>query len=314
MKRGELLVFGAVLLALIALSRVLPSYSLELATRIAIFALFAMSLDLMVGYTGLASLGHAAFFGIAGYAVGLLALGGASATLIVPVALAVTLVASLVFAALSLRATGVYFLMLTLALAQIVWGLAYQWRSFTGGDDGLPGIARPAFGALRFSEPANFLLLTAGCFIVAAVLLLLIVRSPFGLGLQGIRESPTRMAALGYNVWLHRYIASNIAALFAGLAGMLHAWHNGIVTPGQMGLVTSAEALLMVILGGAGTIIGPMIGALVIVLVEFLVNRYTERWVSVLGAIYILVVVAAPQGLYAPLRAHSVRLFHRATK
>jgi branched-chain amino acid transport system permease protein len=122
------------------------------------------------------------------------------------------------------------------------------------------------------------------------------------------------MAALGYNVWLHRFMASNIAAVLAGLAGMLHAWHNGIVTPGQMGLVTSAEALLMVILGGAGTIIGPMLGALVIVLVEFLVNRYTERWVSVLGAIYILVVVAAPQGLYAPLRAHSLRLFHRGTK
>jgi branched-chain amino acid transport system permease protein len=165
---------------------------------------------------------------------------------------------------------------------------------------------------VRLGDAGNFYLLTTICFVVVAGLLLLIVRSPFGLTLQGVRESPSRMAALGYNVWLHRYIASIIAALLAGLAGALHAWHNGIVTPSQMGLITSAEALLMVILGGAGTIVGPVLGTIVIVLLEFTVNRFTERWVSVLGIVYILVVVAAPQGLYAPLRAQGQRLFRKA--
>jgi len=310
--RFRLLGFGAVFAMLAALPQMLPGYSLELATRIGIFAIFAMSLDLLVGYLGLSSLGHAAFFGVSGYAIGLVALDVTNdALLIVSGALAATLIVALVFNALALRASGVYYLMLTLALAQVAWGVAFQWRSVTGGDDGLPGIPRPIIGSVRFSDPADFYLLTTLCCLAAAAILLLIVRSPFGLTLQGIRESPTRMAALGYNVWLHRYIASIIAALLAGLAGALHAWHNGIVTPSQMSVVTSAEALLMVILGGTGTIIGPVIGSIVIVLFEFLVNRYTERWVSVLGLIYILVVVAAPQGLYAPIRAQSIRLFHR---
>jgi branched-chain amino acid transport system permease protein len=210
-----------------------------------------------------------------------------------------------------LRASGVYFLMLTLALAQIIWGVAFQWRSLTGGDDGMPAISRPSIGTVRFSDAADFYLLTSVCFVVGLSLLLLIVRSPFGLTLEGIRESPSRMATLGYNVWLHRYIASLIAALLAGLAGALQAWHTGIVTPNQLGLVTSAEALLMVILGGTGTIIGPVIGSIVIVLFEFLVNRYTERWVSILGAIYILVVIAAPQGVYPMLHRQALRLWRR---
>ncbi len=157
----------------------------------------------------------------------------------------------------------------------------------------------------------SFYLFTAFCFATSAGFLMALVRSPFGLTLLGIRESPSRMAALGYNVWLHRYIASNIAALIAGLAGALYAWHNGIVTPNQMGLITSAEALIMVILGGAGTIVGPAVGAIVIVVLEFLVNRYTERWVSILGLIYIFVVVAAPQGLYALAGNIGRRAFRR---
>jgi branched-chain amino acid transport system permease protein len=309
---SQLLRFATLLAVLAACSRVLPGYALELATRIGIFAIFAMSLDLLVGYLGLSSLGHAAFFGVSGYAVGLVALGVTGNILVViAAALSATLMVALVFVALALRASGVYFLMLTLALAQIAWGLAFQWRSLTGGDDGLPGIPRPFIGSAQLTDPADFYLLTTACFVATAALLLLIVRSPFGLALQGIRESPSRMAALGYNVWLHRYVASIIAALLAGLAGALHAWHNGIVTPGQMSLITSAEALLMVILGGAGTIIGPVMGAVVIVLFEFLVNRYTDRWVSVLGLIYIVLVVAAPQGLYTPIRAQAARFLRR---
>ena len=302
--------WGAIFMLLATLSRVLPPYALELATRIEIFAIFAASLDLLVGYVGLTSLGHAAFFGFAGYAVGLAAAAITdSGLLALLAALAATLAMALIFSALALRASGVYFLMLTLALAQIIWGVALQWRSLTGGDDGMPAIFRPLIGTVRFSDATDFYLLTTVCFAICLSLLLLIVRSPFGLSLEGIRESPSRMSSLGYNVWLHRYIALIVAGLLAGWAGALQAWHTGIVTPNQLGLVTSAEALLMVILGGTGTIVGPVVGSIVIVLVEFVINRYTERWVSVLGVIYILVVVAAPQGLYPMVHRQVLRLW-----
>lgn len=303
----------AILFAVLgALSALLPTYALELATRVGIFAIFAMSLDLLVGYTGLASLGHAAFFGLAGYCAGLTTLAVTREPgQILLMSLTATLVFSLLFSALALRTSGIYYLMLTLALAEIAWGIAFQWREITGGDDGLPGIPRPVLAGTPLTGTTSFYLFTAFCFATSAGFLMALVRSPFGLTLLGIRESPSRMAALGYNVWLHRYIASNIAALIAGLAGALYAWHNGIVTPNQMGLITSAEALIMVILGGAGTIVGPAVGAIVIVVLEFLVNRYTERWVSILGLIYIFVVVAAPQGLYALAGNIGRRAFRR---
>ncbi|HTE84830.1 MAG TPA: branched-chain amino acid ABC transporter permease, partial [Dehalococcoidia bacterium] len=240
----------AVLLA--ALSLVLPSYDLTLATRILIFAVLAMSLDLLVGYTGLSSLGHAAFFGIAGYTLGLLSKNlthNLALTFIAAIFVSAALAA--VFGALVLRSRGVYFMMLTLALAQVVWGIAFQWRSFTGGDDGLPGIARPFIGSFQLVDSRSFYLFTLVLFVASASVLLLIVRSPFGLTLQGIRESGSRMSALGYNVRLHQLLAFVIAGAFAGVAGALLALQAGITTPASLGLLTGAEALLMVLLGGA---------------------------------------------------------------
>lgn len=296
------------------LSHVLSSYYLVLATRILIFAVFAMSLDLLVGYVGLASLGHAAFFGVAGYATGLLALKVSNnLALTLGVSLVFTFGVSLIFAALSLRAKQIYFLMLTLALSQVVWGIAFEWRSLTGGDDGLPGIPRPVVGPWQLTDGPSFFLFTSVLFLISAAILLLIVRSPFGLTLEGIRESPSRMSALGYNVWLHQYLAFVISAIFAGVAGSLLAWQNGIVSPTQLQIVTSAEALLMVILGGAGTMFGPFIGSIVIVLLEYLVSQHTERWESILGIIYIVVVLGAPRGIYPPMRDAVIRLFRRRT-
>jgi len=298
----------AVLLA--ALSLVLPSYDLTLATRILIFAVLAMSLDLLVGYTGLSSLGHAAFFGIAGYTLGLLSKNlthNLALTFIAAIFVSAALAA--VFGALVLRSRGVYFMMLTLALAQVVWGIAFQWRSFTGGDDGLPGIARPFIGSFQLVDSRSFYLFTLVLFVASASVLLLIVRSPFGLTLQGIRESGSRMSALGYNVRLHQLLAFVIAGAFAGVAGALLALQAGITTPASLGLLTGAEALLMVLLGGAGTMVGPFIGAIAVVLLEFIVSAHTDRWQSVLGIIYILVVIGAPSGIYPPLRSGWIRLW-----
>jgi branched-chain amino acid transport system permease protein len=313
MKKASIAIGSLAFIALlIILSQSLTSYYLVLATRILIFAVFAMSLDLLVGYVGLPSLGHAAFFGFAGYATGLFALRVANnLALTIGAAVLVTLLMAIPFAALSLRTKGVYFLMLTLALAQVVWGIAFEWRALTGGDDGLPGIPRPVVGSFTMASSSSFFLFTGALFVISSAVMLLIVRSPFGLTLQGIRESPSRMSALGYNVWLHELLAFLLSSVFAGLAGSLLAYQNGIVSPTQLFVSSSAEALLMVILGGAGTMIGPFIGSIVVVLLEYLVSQHTERWETALGIIYILVVMGAPRGIYPPMRDAVARMLRR---
>jgi branched-chain amino acid transport system permease protein len=289
----------AVLAVLMLLPLGLSSYQTGLATKMLILALFAMSLDLLLGYTGLASLGHAAFFGVAAYAVGLLTLrSGWNPWLTLPAALGAATLTGALYGLLALRARGTYFLMITLALAQVLWGVAFGWRTMTGGDDGLPGVPRPALAlpwSLGDTVPFYyFVLLVVG---TAAALLVCIVRSPFGYALRGIRESESRMLALGYNAWRYKYSAFVLAAAFAGLSGALYAFYNRFVGIEYLHVVRSAEALLMVILGGAGTLVGPAIGAALIVLLENVISNYTQRWLMILGGIYVLVTLLAPRGL-----------------
>ena len=292
--------WGVVVLAVLALLPLgLSSYQTSLATKMLILALFAMSLDLLLGYTGLASLGHAAFFGVAAYAVGLLTLrAGWNPWLAFPVALAAAAALGALYGLLALRARGTYFLMITLALAQVLWGIAFGWRTMTGGDDGLPSVPRPSLPlpwSLGDTTPFYYLvLLVVG---LAMVMLVCIVRSPFGYALRGIRESESRMLALGYNAWRYKYLAFVLAAAFAGLSGALYACYNRFVGIEYLHVVRSAEALLMVILGGAGTLVGPAIGAALIVLLENVISNYTQRWLMVLGAIYVVVTLVAPRGL-----------------
>ena len=307
--RPRLAAIGAGALVLLLLPYFLPSYYLGLATKMLIFALFAMSLDLLLGYTGLVSLGHAAFFGVAAYTVGLLALRAeASVWLALPAGLLAAGVTAAFFGLLALRAHGSYFLMITLALAQVLWAIAFGWRSLTGGDDGLPNIPRPELPlpwSLADSMPYYyFVLLVVGA---AAALLACIVQSPFGYALRGIRESESRMLALGYNVWRYKYLAYVLAGLFGGLAGCLYVYENRFVSPEYLHVVRSAEVLLMVILGGAGTLGGPAIGAGLIVLLENVISAYTERWLMVLGSIYVVVTLIAPRGLVGFLRDYRRR-------
>lgn len=298
----SLLVFSVVVL--VFLPTILPSYYVGLVVRMLIFAIFAMSLDLLMGYTGLPSLGHAAFLGVAAYAVGIFSLRVMNNLIIsLALGLGVALITAAVFGVLVLRARGSQFLMLTLALSQVLWGIAFNWKSFTGGDDGLPRIPRPQLGMfLDLSGAINFYYFTLMFFAVAVVTMYLIVNSPFGMSLEGIRESETRMRALGYNVWLHQYLAYLISGAFAGLAGVLFAFFDGFVSPSDLHIVTSAKVILMVVLGGAGTLFGPVLGAVMIVALENLVSAYTQRWLTILGVIYVLVVLFAPGGLYGPIR------------
>jgi branched-chain amino acid transport system permease protein len=294
---GSLAAGIVVLALLLALPQMMRPYYVGLVTKMVIFALFAMSLDLLLGYTGLASLGHAAFFGVAAYAVALLVLrAGVGSWIAFPAAVAASTVTGALIALLALRARGSYFLMITFALAQVVWSVAFGWRSFTNGDDGMPGVRRPNFGWSLDSTQSYyyFVLVVVG---LAALLLLAIVKSPFGRALRGIRESETRMQALGYDVWRYRFVAFVLAAGFAGLAGALYAYFNRFVGPEYLHVIQSAEALIMVILGGAGTLLGPAIGAALIVFLEDYVSSMTEHWLLVLGIIYVLVTLFAPRGL-----------------
>lgn len=286
-------------LALLALPYVLSTYYLGLVIQMMIFALFAMSLDLLIGYTGMASLGHAAYFGVAAYTTGLVALRlGWNVWFALPAGLLLAAATATLFGLLALRTRGSYFLMITLALSQVVWGIAFGWRTLTGGDDGLPDVPRPNLHlpwSLADSTPFYYFVLVFAA--IGMLLLVRIVASPFGHALRGIRESETRMLALGYDVWRYKLVAFVLAATFAGLAGCLYVYYNRFVSPDYVHVARSAEVLLMVILGGAGTLVGPAIGAALIVLLQNVVSGYTERWLIVLGVVYVLVALLAPRGL-----------------
>jgi len=260
--------------------------------------------DLLLGYTGLPSLGHAAYFGVAAYTVGILSTDyqrGFPTCLLAGLLLAVLFAA--VFGLLAIRASGTYFLMITLALGMVVWGLAFRWVSMTKGDNGIAGVPRPDLPLpWNLAAPLPFFYVALVAALLAWALLGLLVRSPFGLSLMGIRESESRMRALGYNVWLHKYLAFVIAGGFAGFAGVFWAYYNGFVSPVDVQLVTSVETLLMVALGGPGTLAGPALGAAVIVFLKNFVSVYTKRWLLILGAVYIGVILFAPRGVLGAFR------------
>jgi branched-chain amino acid transport system permease protein len=190
----------------------------------------------------------------------------------------------------------VYFLMITLALGQCVWGLAYRWNSLTGGDNGINLSARPKFG-IDLSHDVTFFYLVLGFFAISLLAMYVMVRSPFGASLLGIRERELRMRILGYNTWLHKYIAFVIAGAFGGLAGVLWAHTAGIVSPENVVLTTSVDALLMAVLGGAGTLVGGVIGCFIVFGMREYLSTVVPWWQYVLGAVYVLTILYLPMGL-----------------
>jgi branched-chain amino acid transport system permease protein len=301
--RAVLLILGVIVVAALV-APTLPSYPLTLCTQALIFAMLAMSLDLLLGYTGLPSLGHAAYFGIASYVVAILTTERHLGLIGCAVAgVAVAGLAAAIFGLIAIRATGTYFLMITLALGMVVWGLAFRWVSLTKGDNGISGVPRPAWALpWDLNEPLPFFYFTLAASAVVWMILGTLVSSPFGMTLKGIRESESRMRSLGYHVWLHKYLAFVLGGVFAGCAGVLWAYYNGFVSPVDVQLITSVEALLMVALGGPGTLVGPAVGATVIVFLKNFVSVYTKRWLLILGAVYIGVILWAPRGLVGAVR------------
>ena len=293
-----------VAVALVAFAYVVPhsgSFVVLLATRAMAFAILAMSLDILLGYTGLASLGQAAYFGVGAYLTAVLFTKyhfGTGWDFWIVVVLGVLMGAALaaLFGLFAIRAGGVYFLMITLALGQCVWGLAYRWNSLTGGDNGINMSGRPNFG-LDLGNEVTFFYLVFGFFAVSMALMYVLVRSPFGRSLTGIRERELRMQILGYNTWLHKYIAFIIAGGFGGLAGVLWAHTNGHVSPETVVLTTSVDALLMVVLGGAGTLVGASIGAAIVFGLREYLSTLVPWWQYVLGGVYVLTILYLPMGL-----------------
>jgi branched-chain amino acid transport system permease protein len=272
------------------------TYYINVASQILLYAIFALGLNVIVGYAGLVSLGHAGLLGLAAYAGAIALQAGAGHTVAILAALVVTLAGAAIYAALSLRATGIGFVMITLALGQILWGLAYRWLSLTNGDNGISVTSRPApFGLSLDSAPA-FYDATLIVFLAAIAAIAVFVRSPFGAALRGTRDQPRRMSALGYHVWLIRFYACLFSGLLSGIAGLLFLYYNEFISPHALQLSASAEALLMVISGGSGTLLGPIAGAALVVVMKNVASAYIERWNLVLGAIFVAIVIFMPEG------------------
>ena len=289
-------VIAGLALALLPFAHV--RYLTSTLTEVLIFALFAMSLGLLVGYAGLVSLGHAAFFGTAAYAVALVSTRVSPALLItLPAGVAVGTLAALGIGVFALRATGVYFLMLTLAFAQMAYAVAHQWSWLTGGTNGLSGIPRPTLPGVDLGGAVPFYYLVLVVVGAAALLLRRIVGSPFGAALIGVRENEPRMRAMGFDTFRLKLAAFVLAGAAAALSGVLYAYYNGFVSPDELYWTRSGEVLVMVLLGGAGTLIGPAVGAGVVLILQNLASSVTERWTMILGAAFILVVLVAPSGL-----------------
>jgi len=289
---------------LLILPLFLPPYLQRMITKVLIFALFAMSLNLIWGYTGLISLGHAAFFGVGGYTSGILILrfGIESFWLVAPAAILIATLFAAVFGFIALRVSGLYFLMVTFTLGQLLFSLAEQWFHMTGGSHGLRGIPLPDLGFPFIWNTISWYYVVFLVFAICYFLLYRIVNSPFGYALQGIRENEPRMRALGYNTWLYKYIVLIIAGLFAGVAGVLFAHWNKLIAPVHLGLPTSLLGLLFVIIGGAGTLLGPVIGAVVVIFIEFYASIYTpERWPLILGVLFVIAIMFLRGGIFPHL-------------
>ena len=302
---------GLVLLLLCGLPLVLSSYQLSIATQILVFSVLAMSIDILAGFAGRTSLGHGAIFGLSAYVaiywtasldgniwIGLL-LGVLAATLLAGV-----------FAALAIRTSGVYFLLLTLALGMIVWGVCLRWTGVTGGENGLRGIGRPAF----IADNVNFYYVVLLVVAPLAFVMWRFVHSPFGLTLRGIRESESRMRSLGYNVPLHLFIAFVASGFFAGIAGALYVLFNNFVSPSTVQLSQSVAGLLMAITGGIGTLLGSFVGAAAIIILENAVSAFTARWPTVLGLTFILIMIFAPEGVVGRARLLLARRRSRSSQ
>jgi branched-chain amino acid transport system permease protein len=296
---GNLILF-VLLCVLLAVAPLASDYVLGIVSEILIFAIFAMSLNLLVGYTGLMSFGHAAFFGMSTYTV--IALGvhlGISGWWGALAGIAASAMLALLIGVFCIRVSGIPFLMLTMAFSQLLFATALKWRSVTGGTDGLVGFSQPElFGvSLAGSATARYVVVAIG-FVLVLAFLWCLVRSPLGSIFIGIRDNELRMRAIGYPVQRFKLIAFTIAGALAGVGGALYALFNAYVSTDILHWHLSGDAMIMVVLGGGGTVIGPAIGAGIFLLLKNSISSYNEYWALWVGLVFILCVMFLRQGVW----------------
>jgi ABC-type branched-subunit amino acid transport system ATPase component/ABC-type branched-subunit amino acid transport system permease subunit len=291
---------GVALLAGLAAPSALSTFALGILTTAIIFSIFALSLNLILGHGGLPSLGHAVFLGLGAYTVGLLVKHGVAEFAPCTLAgIAVSIVAALLIGPVLLRTRTVYFLMATLAIGEVLRNVAISWRSVTGGDDGLSGIDPGTFLGIDFDSPRSFYFLSLVSLLGTLLLVAMLTNAPFGHTLRALRDNRSRMAVLGVNPSAVELTAFVISAGLAGFAGTLLAYQKAFVYPGMFSVETSARALLMVVMGGTGTLIGPVVGAFAIEFIRGIGSVYTDRWQTILGVLAVLVAANSRQLLLA---------------
>jgi branched-chain amino acid transport system permease protein len=288
---------------LIAGSLLLPpffagDFYINLASQILIATIFALSLNLLVGFGGMTSLGHASYLGVAAYISALLTsrygFGHGSAAIL---SIAGTAAMAAFFGIIALRATGLGFLMITLALSQVLWGLAYRMSDVTNGDNGIAGLTRPMPFGISLDSAVSFYWFALVVASVAFVMMAIFVSSSFGSSLKGVRDQPRRMAALGFNPWMIRWITFIYAGFWGGVSGLLYVYYNKYIHPSSLSTTSSAEALLGVIAGGSGTLGGPIVGAALVLLLKNYASAYVERWNMLLGLVFLFIVLVMPTGI-----------------
>src|SRR5689334_4110914 len=283
-------------------------FYINLASQILIAVIFALSLNLLVGFGGMTSLGHASYLGIAAYVSALLTsrygFGHGPAAII---SISGTVAMAAFFGVIALRATGLGFLMITLALSQVLWGLAYRMSNITNGDNGITGLTRPAPFGISLDRPVSFYWFALIVATIALLSMTVFVSSAFGSSLTGVRDQPRRMAALGFNPWLIRWITFVYAGFWGGISGLLFVYYNKYIHPTSLSLTSSAEALLGVIAGGSGTLGGPAVGAALVLLLKNYVSAYIERWNMLLGLVFLFIVLVMPTGIVPGLSKLTAR-------
>ncbi|MCE5254615.1 MAG: branched-chain amino acid ABC transporter permease [Actinomycetia bacterium] len=290
-----------ILVFLLTLPLFLRTDYVSLFTKIIIFALLAMSLDLVFGYSGLWCFGQAGLFGVAAYTVAILVVkvGITSFWIVAPCAVGVAVITAALFGVLGLRSKEIYFMLITFAFGQLIYVAVYTTSKYTGGSNGLTGISYPDLGfAVHFNE-RSYYYFTLVAVVIAAILLYKIIKSPFGYSLMGIRDNEIRAKSLGYNTWARRFIAFILSGFFAGVAGVLYVYYRNNIAPSDVGLDYSGLVIMMVIIGGVGTLWGGVVGSAAILFLQYFVSLYTtQRWPLILGCLFIAAVFLAKDGIY----------------
>ena len=311
MKWIAIAIFAALALSL---PFVAGDFYINLASQIFIAAIFALSLNLLVGFGGMTSLGHASYLGVAAYLCALLTtrygFGHGPAALI---SILGTVATAAFFGVIALRATGLGFLMITLALSQVLWGLAYRMSDVTNGDNGITGVTRPAPFGVSLDSAISFYWFALAVTVLAFIMMAIFVSSSFGSSLKGVRDQPRRMAALGFNPWMIRWITFIYAGFWGAIAGLLYVYYNKYIHPTSLSTTSSAEALLGVIAGGSGTLAGPAVGAALVLLLKNYASAYIERWNMLLGLVFLFIVLVMPTGIVPGLQKLTERFRGRSS-